>query len=91
MTWSYRLVEFEEEPKQDTYWRICEVYYNDKGEPGAYCDGAKIHLQDTDGDPKKGAEEILERMRKDIQRPILKRSEITADMGWDESEEGDEK
>ena len=63
MFWNHRVVRsvFEGEP----WLEIQEVYYNEKGEPSAYCD-ACLGSEDMEG-----IREQLERMTECLAQPIL--------------------
>lgn len=36
--WNHRLVNVSDEPTTDPVIRVCEVYYNEAGQPCGYCD-----------------------------------------------------
>lgn len=47
-TWNYRIVDRTLENAGDPLFQICEVYYNDKGEPTGFTD-ACVMAEDVDG------------------------------------------
>lgn len=60
MTWEYRLVRVGEEIG------IFEVYYDEKGQPTAYCDAAVVSSEGVDGLIK-----LLVLMGKAAEKPVL--------------------
>ncbi len=65
MTWNYRVLAFPY--KEEVVFQICEVYYNEKGEPKSYVKDKS--LSTTEG--IKGLKWIIERHKEAIKKPIL--------------------
>ena len=42
MSWNYRLVNIRDDESDEDVLEICEVYYNDLGQPVGYCSSSNI-------------------------------------------------
>lgn len=65
-TWNHRLVSFtDRSDPSNACIQVCEVHYNDNGEPIAFCDANVI------GDTTEEIGKVLIRMALAMERPIL--------------------
>ena len=74
MSWNHRIIFHEKNEKQETYYAIHEVFYNDDDGIWAFTtDPVKIY-----GDEEHEIKENLERMLEACDKPILIASEVEA-------------
>ena len=75
--WNHRVIEFVE-PDGQPWFQIHEVYYGTDGLPQAYTDDPiPVH-----GDSIEEMRETLERMRRCLDKPVLREKDFTSKGGW---------
>lgn len=72
MSWNYRLVE--QELFGETYYKLCEVYWNKKKEPFGYVP-ATIILDNLDE-----ADWMVEKIKEGLAKPPVKLNQFVEDM-----------
>jgi hypothetical protein len=82
MYWNHRVVDMSEN-EDDPFFEIQEVYYNEAGEPCAYCDPC------VGGGDMDEIQTQLTRFYDCLERPVLKKSDFVGKLIDDEEGEGE--
>lgn len=80
--WNHRVVR-SVMPDGQIRHQIAEVYYNDEGQPFAWCDAGEVdHFSDWEGDPLESLRRQVKMYGKALAEPVMEASQITAEAPW---------
>lgn len=80
MSWNYRVIEHPRNDWGELWYEVCEVYYNKDGEPMGYC-RSTVGSETLDG-----VRENLTLLGQALSRPVLKLSDFSGVMDFDDEE-----
>jgi len=69
-TWNFRLLDVTDDNGGDPYLELCEVYYNDKGDPIGYSEPC------TGSETIEGMLDLLRMHSLALNKPVLKKSDF---------------
>lgn len=65
MAWNYRIVK--KQLKDEIYFEVCEVYYDEKGKPGSWSWGHNV----LGGESMEDLKDTMNKIQEAMKRPVL--------------------